>query len=143
MAVALIGTLDTKGRELDFARGVLHRAGVPTLVVDAGSLGPPAIEPDVSRDEVFRRAGSSAVAVKALGDRGEAVALAARGVAGLIKEMDDAGKVDGVLAIGGLERGRVIAHGARCGPCRSAGRRSWSARSPAARSRRSSAAPTS
>ncbi len=107
MAVVLIGTLDTKGRELGFAREVLRWEGIPTLVIDAGSLGPPAIEPDISRDAVFRRAGSSAEAVKGLGDRGEAVALAAKGVASLVKDWDDAGEVDGVLAVGG-SAGTVI-----------------------------------
>ncbi len=107
MAVVLIGTLDTKGRELGFAREILRGAGLETLVIDAGSLGPPAIEPDISRDAVFRRAGSSAKAAKARGDRGAAIAEAARGVAELVKELDDAGKVDGVLAIGG-SAGTVI-----------------------------------
>ena len=107
MAVVLIGTLDTKGRELGFAREILRGQGLETLLVDVGSLGPPAIGADIPRDEVFRRAGTTAEAAKARGDRGEAVAAAARGIAGLIKELDDAGRVDGVLAIGG-SAGTVI-----------------------------------
>lgn len=107
MAVVLIGTLDTKGHELAFVREILRRDGLTTLVVDAGSLGPPAIEPDIARDEVFRRAGSSAEEARARGDRGQAVAEAARGVAAIVKERDDAGQVDGVLALGG-SAGTVI-----------------------------------
>jgi uncharacterized protein (UPF0261 family) len=107
MAVVLIATLDTKGLELGFVRDLIAAAGVPTLVVDAGSLGPPTIEPDVGRDEVFRRAGSSAERARSRGDRGEAVAEAARGVADLVKGLDEAGLVDGVLAIGG-SAGTVI-----------------------------------
>lgn len=107
MAVVLIGTLDTKGRELGFAREVLRRAGLETIVVDAGSLGPPAIEPDIPRDDVFRRAGSSAESARGRRDRGAAVAEAARGAAAIVKELDDAGRVDGVLAVGG-SAGTVI-----------------------------------
>jgi uncharacterized protein (UPF0261 family) len=107
MAVVLIGTLDTKGHELAFAREILRRAEVATLLVDAGSLGPPVVEPDISRDEVFRHAGTSAEAVRTRGDRGAAVNEAARGVAMLVKELDNAGRVEGVLAIGG-SAGTVI-----------------------------------
>ncbi len=107
MAVVLIGTLDTKGRELGFARDILRASGLETIVVDAGSLGPAAIEPDVSRDEVFRAAGSSAEAVKARGDRGEAVALGAAGVTEVVRRLDRDGRVEGVLAIGG-SAGTVI-----------------------------------
>jgi uncharacterized protein (UPF0261 family) len=107
MAVVLIGTLDTKGRELGFARDELRRAGLRTLVIDAGSLGPPTIEPDITRDEIFGRAGSSASVANERGDRGAAVAEAARGVSELVRELDGAGKVDGVFAIGG-SAGTVI-----------------------------------
>jgi uncharacterized protein (UPF0261 family) len=107
MSVVLIGTLDTKGRELGFVRDELRRAGVRTLVIDAGSLAPPTIEPDISREVVFQRAGGSAVHANQRGDRGAAVAEAARGVTELVRELDRAGEVDGVLAIGG-SAGTVI-----------------------------------
>jgi uncharacterized protein (UPF0261 family) len=104
MAVVLIGTLDTKGHELAFVRDLLRGQGLETLVIDAGSIGPPAFSPDIDRDEVFRHAGTSAEAVRARGDRGAAVADAARGVAALL-----AGRVgiEGVFALGG-SAGTVI-----------------------------------
>ncbi len=107
MAVVLIATLDTKGRELGFVRDLIRASGLETVVIDVGSLGPPTIEPDLSRDEVFRRAGSSADRARERADRGEAVSEAARGVAALVGELDAAGKVDAVLAIGG-SAGTVI-----------------------------------
>jgi len=98
MAVALIATLDTKGREIAFAREILRGKGLETFLVDVGSLGPPLIEPDITRQEVFRRAGACGETAK---DRGEAVAIAAQGIASLMRELDEAGRIDGVLAIGG------------------------------------------
>src|SRR5256885_1856843 len=53
MAVLLIGTLDTKGVEIQFVRDLLHAAGIATVVVDAGVLQPPAFAPEVSREQVF------------------------------------------------------------------------------------------
>ena len=56
-------------------------------------------------------AGTSAEAVQRAGDRGKAVEAAARGVAKLITELHAAGKVDGVLSLGG-SAGTTIASAA-------------------------------
>lgn len=107
MAVVLIGILDTKGRELAFVRDLLKAGGLETLVIDAGSEGPPAIEPDVPRAEVFRQAGTSADAVRDRGDRGEAVTKAAEGVAAIVAGLHREGRVEGVFGLGG-SAGTVI-----------------------------------
>ena len=101
MSVLIIGTLDTKGTEFGYVRDRLRAAGVPVIVVDAGALGPPAFQPDVPREEVFAAAGTTADAVKAAGDRGKAVALAAAGVARIAADLQRQGKVSGVLSLGG------------------------------------------
>jgi uncharacterized protein (UPF0261 family) len=101
MPVILIGTLDTKGTEVQFVRGLLHQAGVDALVIDAGVLNPPAFKPDISREEVYRAAGTTLAAVIGVADRGKAVEAAARGIAVLIKDLNAQGKVDGVLSLGG------------------------------------------
>ena len=56
--VVLIGTLDTKGEEYGFVRDRLRGEAVEVLLVDAGVLGEPHVEPDVSREEVARAAGA-------------------------------------------------------------------------------------
>jgi uncharacterized protein (UPF0261 family) len=101
MSVLLVGTLDTKGTEFAYVRDRLRAAGVPVLVADAGVLGPPAFVPDIPREQVFAAAGTSAAAVKAAGDRGKAVALAAEGVAKLAADLHRQGKLSGVLSLGG------------------------------------------
>ncbi len=101
MPALLLATLDTKGQELAFVRDRLRRAGIATLVADAGSIGPPAFEPDIPRADLFGRAGTTIEAVTARGDRGHAVAMAAAGAAVLAAELEAAGSLDGVLAIGG------------------------------------------
>lgn len=108
MPVLIVGTLDTKGEEVAFARDVLRAHGVETLVIDVGSLGPPSFAPDLARDEVFRRAGTTAEAVAGRGDRGAAVADAARGLVALVGELAAGGDVQGVLGLGG-SAGTVIA----------------------------------
>ena len=99
MPVLLIGTLDTKGVELQFVRDLLHEAGVATLVVDAGVLGPPHFAPDVPREQLYAAAGTSLEAVRQAGDRGGAVKAAAEGAARIAEF--HARDVEGALALGG------------------------------------------
>ncbi len=101
MAVLLIGTLDTKGLEVAFVRDRLIAAGVPVLVADAGVLGPPTIPADISRDELFALAGAKVNALKAAGDRGRAVSLAADAAAKLATRLHREGRLTGILGLGG------------------------------------------
>jgi uncharacterized protein (UPF0261 family) len=101
MAVLLIGTLDTKGTEFQFVRDLLRAEGVEVLVLDAGVMSPPLFPPDISREEVFRAAGTTLETVVKAKDRGQAVAMAAQGVAKLAVDLHAAGKLSGVLGLGG------------------------------------------
>ncbi len=101
MPVVLVGTLDTKGNELRFVRDQLESLGLTALVIDAGSLGEPVFDAEMDRRQVFEAAGSSFQAVRERGDRGHAVALAAEGVATIVKDLSRQGIVEGILAIGG------------------------------------------
>src|SRR5829696_6957619 len=56
--VLLIGTLDTKGREIAYLRDRVRALGLGTLVLDSGILGEPlGCEADISRAEVARAGG--------------------------------------------------------------------------------------
>jgi uncharacterized protein (UPF0261 family) len=101
MSVLLIGTLDTKGTEVAYLRELLEAAGVSVRVVDAGVLGSPPFEPGITRAEVFRAAGTTLEAVQAANDRGQAVALAAKGVAKIAAELHQQGQLSGILSLGG------------------------------------------
>lgn len=111
MAVVLVGTLDTKGTEIDFVRTLLVQQGLQTLVIDAGVLGTPLFPPDIAREEVFQAAGTSLAELERLRDRGKAVTAAAQGVTKLVLELNARGNVDGVLGLGG-SAGTTIASAA-------------------------------
>jgi uncharacterized protein (UPF0261 family) len=100
-SVYILATLDTKGEEAMFLRDGLHAQGIAVALVDTGSLGTPAVAADVTREEIFRAAGTTLAEMQALADRGRAVTAAARGVAALIADLHAQGRVAGVLAIGG------------------------------------------
>ena len=64
MSVLLLGTLDTKGKEFAYVRERLCGADVPVLTADAGVLGPPAFEPDISREVLFSLVGANPEVIK-------------------------------------------------------------------------------
>ena len=99
--VVLIGTLDTKGEEYGFLRDRLRGEAVEVLLVDAGVLGEPKVEPDVSREEVARAAGADIEELARAADRGAAVAAMARGAGEVLGRLHDEGRLDGVLGLGG------------------------------------------
>jgi uncharacterized protein (UPF0261 family) len=102
--IALVATLDTKGEEVAYVRDRIHALGGATVVIDSGILGEPAgCEPDVSRADVARAAGSELDAVRAAGSRGAAVEQMQRGVRAVVDRLWEEGRLDGVLCLGGAE----------------------------------------
>ncbi|MFN0130571.1 MAG: Tm-1-like ATP-binding domain-containing protein [Verrucomicrobiales bacterium] len=94
--IAVLGTYDSKGHELEFvARQIAARGHVP-LKIDVGTLDPPVVTPDVPREAVLDFS-----KVKNRQDRGESVAAMAAAapvfLAGLVRD----GRIDGVISLGG------------------------------------------
>jgi uncharacterized protein (UPF0261 family) len=116
MSVVLVGTLDTKGEELGFARDVLTDHGVDVHVVDVGVMGDPAFEADTPAEEVADRAGTSLDALRDAGDRGEAMDAMGRGAAAVAQELHDEGVLDGILGLGGSGNTSVVTTAMRALP---------------------------
>ena len=114
--VVLLGTLDTKGIEYAFLRERVEAHGVDVLVVDAGVNEPVGIQPDVSRDEVARAAGASTAELAAAGDRGAAVTAMGAGAEAVVLELHGAGRLDGILALGGSGGSSIAARAMRALP---------------------------
>jgi uncharacterized protein (UPF0261 family) len=101
MSVHILATLDTKGPEAKLVCELLGRAGIESTLVDTGCLGAPTVQADIRREQVFEAAGRSLEELRAKGDRGEAVTVAAEGAAKLIAARYAMSLVSGVLALGG------------------------------------------
>jgi len=101
--VALIGTLDTKGKELRYIRDRIEGLGLGTFIVDSGIRGEPeGLEPDIDRREVARAAGTSIDHLRDL-PRGEAVHIMIEGLKACVLQAFREKRFHGVLSIGGLE----------------------------------------
>ncbi len=113
--VVLLGTLDTKGRELDYLRDRLREQDVDVLLVDAGVFEP-LVQADVAREEVAAAAGADVPALAAAGDRGAAVDTMGRGAAEIVRRMHQEGRLDGILSVGGSGNSSIAAQAMRALP---------------------------
>jgi uncharacterized protein (UPF0261 family) len=99
--IAIVGALDTKGQEFAFLKAEIEKRGCQTLVIDTGVLGEPAFQPEVSREAVARAGGAELSELIAKKDRGEAMAVMTRGAAEVSRELHGAGKIHGMISMGG------------------------------------------
>src|SRR6266540_313134 len=106
--VVVVGTLDTKGREIDYLRDRAREHGVDVLLVDAGVFEPQ-VQPDISRHEVAAAAGADVASLAAAGDRGAAVETMARGAGGVLTRLHAEGRLDGAVAVGGSGNSSIAA----------------------------------
>src|SRR5262245_30831007 len=89
--VVLVGTLDTKGAEIDFVRRRLAELGADVLVIDAGVTDQTSWRADVGADEVAAAGGASRAELAAAGDRSAAMAAMRAGVLVVVRELHEAG----------------------------------------------------
>ncbi|MFM8709388.1 MAG: Tm-1-like ATP-binding domain-containing protein, partial [Planctomycetia bacterium] len=99
--IAVLGTLDTKGREHAFVAERIRARGHATLLIDVGTGGEPAATPDIPRMEVAAAAGIDLASVVARGDRGECVAAMAAAAPRLLARLAAEGRIQGAIALGG------------------------------------------
>jgi len=99
--VVLVGALDTKGEEFGFVKDLIEQAGVNTVTVDFGVMGAPAFAPDVTREEVVAAAGGDLAYLASGQHKDTAMATMANGLAAVVCNLYAAGKLDGILSMGG------------------------------------------
>ena len=103
LGIALVGTLDTKGAEIEYVRDRLVKLGTRPVVIDSGILGEPGCRADVTREEVARAGGHDLDGVRRVGSRGAAVELMLEGVRATCLKLYADGSIRGVLCLGGAE----------------------------------------
>lgn len=99
--IAVLGTLDTKGREHAFVAERIRARGHGTLLIDVGTGGEPTAKPDILRTEVAAAAGLDLAALVARGDRGECVAAMAKAAPRLLERLAAEGTIHGAISLGG------------------------------------------
>lgn len=106
--IYVIGTCDTKQRELEYVKSLISAAGVPVVLVDVGTRGTGAA--DVSAAEVASHHKQGGAAVIGLDDRGAAVAAMGEALVAYLATRDDVG---GVIGLGGSGNTAIVTQGMR------------------------------
>lgn len=98
--VAVLGTFDTKGKELKYIKECIEEHGLKTLCINTGVFEP-VVEPDISSAEVAAAVGADINAIVEKRDRATATEVLAKGTEKLIPQLYAEGKFDGIISIGG------------------------------------------
>jgi uncharacterized protein (UPF0261 family) len=99
--VLIVATLDTKGEEVGYLRKLIEEERCAVIVADVGTLHEPAIKPDISSEEIARRAGSSMEQLREAGDRRLAVATMIEGASRIALELHSRGRISAIISVGG------------------------------------------
>ena len=97
----IVGTLDTKGEEFKFIKDILENEGLKTLVINAGVLGEPFFQPDISNEEVAKAGGSSLKELVDGNHRGKALDVMMCGLVNVVKKLSADYKITGMISLGG------------------------------------------
>lgn len=100
--IAIIGSCDTKYKEVLYMRERIEAEGVNALIVDVATGPNPSFHYDVSREEVAEAAGTSWKEMESK-SKGEKIAFMMEAVAGYVEMLYREGRIDGVLSAGGLQ----------------------------------------
>ncbi len=114
--VYAIATMDTKGDELAFVARQLEAAGADVVLVDVGTQGPPAVSATIHRERVAANHPRGADFVLSQNDRGGAVEAMSEALATFLAAEHQAGRVQGVIGIGGSGGTALITRGMRALP---------------------------
>lgn len=99
--VLLVGTLDSKGREVAYLRQRVEEKGQDVITLDVGTLGEPECHVDIPQHEVAKAGGEVLSTLKSKGDRSHSLEVMTRGAIKKALELYHRGELAGVLAIGG------------------------------------------
>jgi len=99
-AIAVLGTLDTKGDEAAFLAGRIRAQGHPSVLFDLGVAGEPTVEADVTRTAIAEAAGLPLGTIHAM-PRVEALEAVARAARAILAPAVAAGRIAGLVGVGG------------------------------------------
>jgi uncharacterized protein (UPF0261 family) len=99
--IVLLGTLDTKGLEFQFAEQLIKKRGHCPVVIDCGVMGKPHFNPTITRHTVAAAADTTIADILARADKNYAIHTMTVGAAATVRTLYQKGQLDGILALGG------------------------------------------
>ncbi len=99
--IVVLGTLDTKGMEVQYVNRLIADRGHRAVTIDCGIMGVPLFPPAVTRQQVAAAAGTTIEALLAGGDKNHAINTMTTGATRIVEDLFREKKLDGILGLGG------------------------------------------
>ncbi len=99
-SIVVVGTMDTKGREIQYLKKQIEARGHKAIVIDVSIGEQPSILGDVTCQEIAKLGGSSSEEVWA-GSKEKGIQVVIAGGMKKVTELYSSGKLDGILSAGG------------------------------------------
>jgi uncharacterized protein (UPF0261 family) len=99
--IVLVSTLDTKGSEAAFLKGLIQERGHRVILLDTNTGGEPSLPPDISAKEVAKAAGWNIGEVRRMKDTSKVSSIMIEGAIKKVKTLLEKGELDGIISFGG------------------------------------------
>ena len=101
--VAILATLDTKADEAGFMRAEIESLGGQALLIDLSLVGESHLSADVTKQDVISAGGGNLADLLVKPNREESNPFIVAGATKIVKELQDSGKIDAVVSLGGTQ----------------------------------------
>jgi uncharacterized protein (UPF0261 family) len=101
--VAILATLDTKADEAGFMRSKIESLGGQALLIDLSLVGESHLSADVTKQDVISAGGGNLADLLVKPNREESNPFIVAGATKIVKELQDSGKIDAVVSLGGTQ----------------------------------------
>jgi uncharacterized protein (UPF0261 family) len=99
--IVLVSTLDTKGSEAAFLKGLIQERGHRIILMDINTGGEPSIPPDISSKEISEAGGGNIEEMRKMKDTGKVSSIMIEGAIKKVKGLLEKGELDGIVSFGG------------------------------------------
>ncbi len=105
--IVIVSTLDTKGMEANFLKGLIEDRGHRVILLDTNTGGESSIVPDISAMEIAKAGGSDIEEIRKMTDTGKASAIMVEGAIKKVKSLLEKRDLDGIVSFGGASNTAV------------------------------------
>jgi len=114
--IAIIGCLDTKGKEVKFMKDIIEERGHHTVIIDTSVMGEPYLKADYKREQVAEAGGSDFATLVREASRELSNPVMGEGAKNIMLTLVEEGKAHGVLSVGGTQGTTIAAKAMRAMP---------------------------
>jgi uncharacterized protein (UPF0261 family) len=105
--IVILGTLDTKGQQVEFISNEIRNRGCNVLIMDMSTGGESSFTADITCVEIAQAAQASIELIRESKDRNMIRKLIINGATKKAQQLLSSGKLDGLLALGGYSAATI------------------------------------